>query len=153
MSLENGLTRVGGDSVSAHHFTPVPTTALLVVAKYKDHTTAFVFITVFTSLFVYLGLLLRDLDDPFDYTPNQHLSALETGVSAPVTLYSAMSNGSSIDFAILTLEFGQQLRALIAACELDELTKPHAPAPATVVAVEAEHRERESSSRQVHPAG
>ena len=55
--------------------------------------------SVFSFLFIYLGLLVRDLDDPFGYPPGFLERCLDEVRGLPLSVTSTMTDASSIDFS------------------------------------------------------
>ena len=88
--------------------------AVLVCAKYTFERTGYATITILGGLFVYMKLLNRDLDDPFQYPPNYHRACYALGKAKPLTVREAWSACPSIDFLCLTVDFGGMLRRRLA---------------------------------------
>ena len=83
--------------------------ALLVTTKNPSRETGYVNAAVFSYLFLYLTLMIRDIDDPFGYTGkhNEGMLAAESHLEAP--LWSAFFTASSIDFSTVFATFGARL--------------------------------------------
>ena len=75
--------------------------------------------SVFSFLFIYLGLLVRDLDDPFGYPPGFLERCLDEVRWLPLSVTSTMTDASSIDFSILVVSFNSMLNA-----ELQRIGEP-----------------------------
>ena len=75
--------------------------------------------SVFSFLFVYLGLLVRDLDDPFGYPKGYLERCLDEERWLPLSVSYAMIDSSSIDFSILVVSFNSMLNA-----ELERIGEP-----------------------------
>ena len=78
---------------------------LLIVAVSSTYPAGIITAAVFSFLFVYLGFLVRDLDDPFGYPPTYQERCLEMAQKLPISARNTLSDASSIDFSILFLSF------------------------------------------------
>ena len=102
---------------------------LLVVTNFSTQIVGVTNASVFSFLFVYLGVLVRDLDDPFGYPTDYLEKCLDESRWLPISVSSTMSDASSIDFSILLVSFGGMLNA-----ELERIGEPVAPSPAAASA-------------------
>lgn len=68
-------------------------------------------IFVYSTLFIYLNFLVRDLDNPLDYTENYNVSCY-CQQSPAYTGTQAYTHGTSINFKTLTIGFGGQIRRI-----------------------------------------
>jgi len=101
------------DAVSA------ATLVLLQITIYTNINTAIASVAIYSFLFIYLNLLIRDLDDPFDYPPGFNRACYERGTDPhPPTRY-LLQFGSSINFSPLTMEFGGKLKELLGKADHD----------------------------------
>ena len=83
--------------------------ALLITTKNASPETGYVNAAVFSCLFLYLTLLIRDIDDPFGYAKAHNEGMLEAEACLQPSLTSAFFNASSIDFSIVFATFGARL--------------------------------------------
>lgn len=83
--------------------------ALLITTKNLSPETGYVNAAVFSCLFLYLSLLIRDIDDPFGYSKKHNEGMLEAEAPLQPSLLSAFFNASSIDFSIVFATFGARL--------------------------------------------
>ena len=83
--------------------------ALLITSKNASAETGYVNAAVFSCLFLYLSLLIRDIDDPLNYEEKQNERTLEAGRPFQPTLSGAYATASSIDFSTVFVSFGARL--------------------------------------------
>lgn len=83
--------------------------ALLITTKNASPETGYVNAAVFSCLFLYLSLLIRDIDDPFGYMDKQNERALSEERPVQPTLSGAFVTASSIDFSTVFVTFGARL--------------------------------------------
>ena len=68
-------------SLSQPHPCPPPLQTIVILAKYSAGTAmAHCVITITTMLFVYISLLVRDVDDPFHYSAGEYLDGVVVAV-------------------------------------------------------------------------
>jgi hypothetical protein len=106
---------------------------LLVITNFTSHYAGVTNACVFSFLFVYLGVLVRDLDDPFGYPDRYQERCVDAARRLPLSVSSTITDASSIDFSILTVSFASMLGA-----ELERLGEPFSPTPDSVCAGEGE---------------
>ena len=92
---------------------------LLVTSK-VGQATGYVNAFVFSCLFIYLGLLVRDIDNPFGYPQAHNERNLRKRKSIPMPFRAAIIDGSSIDFSILFVSFGLRLQEALSEHKVDE---------------------------------
>ena len=68
---------------------------------------------IFATAIIYLNILVRALDDPFDGPDEYQFKCYVTGAPAKISYLDAFYFGLSIDFNCLTIDFGSYLRHLI----------------------------------------
>ena len=97
--------------------------ALLCSVTYKDIPgSANWAIFIFATILIYLNILVRALDDPFDGPDNFHFRCYTHCAYQPMSFAEAFHFGLGIDFECLTVNFGSILRRLIH--EHDQLPAP-----------------------------
>jgi len=65
---------------------------------------------IYSTFFLYLNLLLRDLDNPFDYPPGFNRQCYESGrLPDDPPLKEVFRHGSSIPFGLLSVSYGRDL--------------------------------------------
>ena len=77
------------------------------VSDYGGHAASFCMLCFFTALFVYLSLLLRDLDSPFTYPKGLNRRCLEALTVVPRGLHETHS--SCVDFSLVAVSFATLL--------------------------------------------
>jgi hypothetical protein len=88
--------------------------ALLVSVKFKDiDVSAYWAIVIFATIIIYLNVLVRALDDPFDGPEEYHFRCYVRSAREHMTPWEAFHFGLGIDFECLTVDFGGILRRLI----------------------------------------
>ena len=93
--------------------------ALLITTKNASPETGYVIAAVFSCLFLYLSLLIRDIDDPLEYHDRLNERMLEAEALIQPSLRSAISTASSIDFSTVFLVFGVRLHKDLSAKGVD----------------------------------
>ena len=88
--------------------------ALLASVKYKEiDSSANWAIVIFATIIIYLNVLVRALDDPFDGPEEYHFKCYAHGMKERMTPWEAFNFGLAIDFECLSVDFGSVLRRLI----------------------------------------
>lgn len=83
--------------------------ACVACADLGGHGASTALLAFFAALFVYLSLLIRDLDSPFEYPPGMNRRCLDAGELIDRRL--SETHASSVDLSLLTVHFGGLLRA------------------------------------------
>jgi hypothetical protein len=91
---------------------------LLVLTRQASEVTGFVNCFVFTSLFLFLSALVRDVDNPLDYHGDNERN-LRAEVRLPPQRCGHFRASTSVDFSILFVNFGRRLRADLRARGVD----------------------------------
>lgn len=87
---------------------------ILISAKYSYEQSAYATIAIFGTLFVFVNLLVRDIDDPFTYPDQHHRKSYYSAQPESSTMRNSWTHSAAIDFDCLTIDFGQALRRQIA---------------------------------------
>jgi hypothetical protein len=80
---------------------------------YSFDPTGYWAVGIFATAIIYINILVRVLDDPFDGPENYQFNHYVTGAPVHMNYLEAYHYGLSIDFACLTIDFGHYLRHLI----------------------------------------
>lgn len=79
---------------------------------------------IFSTVVIYIGILARSLDDPFDCSPGFHFETYVNGGPVLPPILGEFMCVNSIDFEPLFADFGSELREL--------LYKPHSAVSARI---------------------
>ena len=93
--------------------------ALLITTKNPSAETGYTNAAVFSCLFIYLSLLIRDIDDPFGYQKGHNERMLQEERPIQPSLSGAIATASSIDFSIVFASFGARLHKDLSAKGVD----------------------------------
>lgn len=86
---------------------------ILLVANYKPKTTNLWAIGVFVTVAIYMNVLVRALDDPFDGPTEYHFRCYCEGREIELSYRECWKYGCMVNFACLTADFGKMMRILI----------------------------------------
>ena len=86
---------------------------IVIVVDYKSENTNFAAISVLLTVAMYMNLLVRGLDDPFDGPDDYHFRCYSLCHEIPFSYFEAWKFGLMVNFACLTTDFGKMLRLLI----------------------------------------
>lgn len=82
-------------------------------SSYSYDVSGYWAVGIFATAIIYINILVRVLDDPFDGPEHYQFNHYVTGAPVHMNYLEAYHYGLSIDFACLTIDFGHYLRHLI----------------------------------------